>query len=1050
MSPLDEPPGADAVAKHDAIDASSPIAHHSSEERFRLLVESIKDYAIFMLDPRGLVATWDIGAELTHGYRAEEIVGHHFSQFYLEEEVRAGKCEMALKRAKEDGRFENEGWHLRKDGSQFWAHVVITTIRDRTRKLVGFAKVTRDLTEQHAAEQERLSFGQAAHERMHKLTELSEALASALSVESVAQLVVEMGTALAQADTCALYWLNEKNLDLELLAERGCNPTLIDQIRTISAQSANPTYAIGAGQAAEAWVETIEQYSSFFPGLAPLRSEVGRAQAFWCVPLVAENRTIGMLAAGFHHLQAFSNDEREFVAIFARQCAQALVRARRLQAERIAGEVAEQLRAWLATTVRSIGDALIATDARGAITMMNSVAETLTGWSEADALGRSLPDVFCILNEETRAIVPNPVEKVLETGCVAGLANHTMLIARDGREIPIDDSGAPIRSDGGHIEGVVLVFRDVTERKREESRRTFLADATTALAESLDHEQTVACVAQLAVPRLADWCAVDLITGDCTLPRRLAVAHVDPNKIELAKELDAKYPPKWDAPSGVPHVLRTGQSELYREIPDELLAAGCVDAEHLRIARELRLHSAMVVPLATHTGVLGAITFVFAESGRKYDLEDLRFAEELARRCATAINNARIYTSEQQARRLADTANRAKDEFLAIVSHELRTPLNAILGWAKILANGTMAPHKHQTALETIERNSVAMAQLIEDLLDMSRVVSGKLRIEVQKVDLAHVVSAAIESVKPSAVAKGIDLIQTLDTMAPVLLGDPTRLQQIVWNLLSNAVKFTSKGGRVDVALEGSTSCVAFSVKDTGKGIAPAFLPRVFEPFRQEDVSPSRARGGLGLGLAITRQLVELHGGQIAVYSEGEGRGATFTVVFPTSEAVQTRTTPDWGAWRQFRKDSEFPRPEQIRGLRVLVVDDDDDTRQLIATILEDCGCLVLTARGVQDALCKFAELPPDVLLSDIAMPGEDGYDLIRHIRLLPHDRGGDVPAAALTAYARTEDRHRMLDAGYSIHLPKPVEPAELVAVVSTLSRFIQRPEAPHELQSAR
>ena len=475
-----------------------------------------------------------------------------------------------------------------------------------------------------------------------------------------------------------------------------------------------------------------------------------------------------------------------------------------------------------------------------------------------------------------------------------------------------------------------------------------------------------------------------------------------------------------------------------------MLVAGCVDAEHLRIARELRLHSAMVVPLAARTGVLGVITFAFAESQRVYGDEDLHFAEELARRCATAIDNARIYTSEQQARRTADVANRAKDEFLAIVSHELRTPLNAILGWVKMLAAGTLNPTKQERALETIERNSVAMAQLIEDLLDMSRVISGKLRIEPQQVDLTHVVDAAIDSVRPAALAKGVELVQWHDSKIQSLLGDPTRLQQIVWNLLSNAVKFTSQGGRVDVALRNISSCLEVTVKDTGKGITPSFLPRVFEPFRQEDVSSSRARGGLGLGLAITRQLVELHGGRITVHSEGEGHGATFTVALPISVTAPARTTSE-RASRQFRADNIFVRPEHIRGLRVLVVDGDDDARELIATVLEDCGCLVVTASGVQDALRKFTALSPDLLLSDIGMPGEDGYDLIRRVRQLARDRGGDVPAAALTAYARTEERRSMLNAGYSIHLPKPVEPAELVAVVSTLSRFIQRPQRPLE-----
>ncbi|HKP63413.1 MAG TPA: PAS domain S-box protein [Polyangiales bacterium] len=1013
-------------------------ALRESEERFRMLVESVTDYAIFRLDPTGHVATWNSGAERIKGYRAGEIIGQHFSRFYPEEDIRAGKCEMELERASLDGRFEDEGWRLRKDGSRFWANVVITALRDPGGELVGFAKVTRDLTERRAAEEERLRLGQLARERMHVLTELSEALSGTYSIDQVAQVVIERATSIAGADTCVLYLLDEPSSALELTAERGLNPELLEDVRRITPESGNPAYPIGAGSGDAIWIETPEQYDEFYPALAQRRFEGARARAFFCVPLIAEGHSIGMLVVGFHEARSFSDDEREFVLTFARQSAQGLARAKRLAKEREAAALAERLRASLSTTLRSIGDALIATDTRGNITLMNGVAEALTGWREHEARGRPLPEVFRIVHEHTRETAQNPAEKVLAHGAVVGLANHTVLIARDGHEVPIDDSGAPIRNEGGSIEGVVLVFRDVTERKREESRRSFLADATSALAESLDYEQTVARVAQLAVPRLADWCAIDLITEGQRAPRRLAVAHVDPAKIQLAQDLASKYPPQPNATRGVSQVLRSGRSELLTEIPDELLVASCVDAEQLRMARELSLHSAMIVPLRARTGVLGAVTFVFAESRRVYGESDVLFAEELAARCALAIENARAYTSEQHARLAADVANRAKDEFLAVVSHELRTPLNAIMGWAQMLTLREMDETRLKRAHETIERNAVAMAQLIEDLLDMSRVISGKLRIEVQRVELARVVEAAIESIRPAVLARDIELVPSIEVALPEITGDPTRLQQIVWNLLSNAVKFTPKGGRVDIALRRIGSSLEISVADTGKGIAPDFLPNVFEPFRQEDAGPSRYRGGLGLGLAISRQLVELHGGQIVAHSGGEGRGARFSVTIPISAAAPASQLAQRTA-RQFRANSEFDKPEHIRGLRVLVVDDEEDARRLVAMILEDCGCLVTTAGSVSEALRHFSERAPDVLLSDIGMPGENGYDLIRKVRALPHPAGGGVPAAALTAYARPEDRRNMLNAGYSIHLPKPVEAAELVAVVATLSRFIQR-----------
>ena len=374
-----------------------------------------------------------------------------------------------------------------------------------------------------------------------------------------------------------------------------------------------------------------------------------------------------------------------------------------------------------------------------------------------------------------------------------------------------------------------------------------------------------------------------------------------------------------------------------------------------------------------------------------------------------------------------------------MVSHELRTPLNAIMGWAKMMSASGFDEHRRERGLETIERNAVAMAQLIEDLLDVSRMISGKMRLEVQQVDVAGVVEAALESVRPAADARGIHLAAIIDTTVPSVVGDPTRLQQIAWNLLSNAVKFTSKGGRVDVVLRSVDSWLELRVSDTGKGIAPKFLPHVFDAFRQEDASFTRSRGGLGLGLAITRQLVELHGGRIEAHSEGQGRGATFTVRLPISAVVRRMPTTTGRSARQIRLDGAFERPPQLAGLRVLVVDDEEDARQLVSLILEDCGCVVRLASNVEDAMSAIAQEVPDVLITDVGMPGQDGFALIRRVRALSPEQGGNVAAAALTAYARAEDRRRLLNAGFSMHLPKPVEPAELVAVVASLTRFAHR-----------
>jgi len=382
-------------------------------------------------------------------------------------------------------------------------------------------------------------------------------------------------------------------------------------------------------------------------------------------------------------------------------------------------------------------------------------------------------------------------------------------------------------------------------------------------------------------------------------------------------------------------------------------------------------------------------------------------------------------------------ANRTKDEFLATVSHELRTPLNAILGWARMLQLPDLSSEKRARAIETIERNANAQTQLIEDLLDVSRIISGKLRLDVDTVDLRTVLENAMDAVRPAAQAKGVILRQTIDPDAGPILGDAGRLQQVAWNLLTNAVKFTSSGGTVSIAIRKRPSSVELIVTDDGQGIAPDFLPNVFERFRQADASPSRKQGGLGLGLAIVRHLVELHGGTVRVESEGVGRGAVFTVSLPTSptRATSVERLP---ALSMVSPPSVAP-PNELDGLRVLVVDDEPDVRELLSEMLATCSAQVVTAGSTAEALQLVQELRPDVIVSDIGMPREDGYVLIRKVRALPHARGGRTPAVALTAYTRFEDRTKALIAGFNLHVPKPVEPAELIAVLMSLTRVFPR-----------
>jgi signal transduction histidine kinase len=393
-----------------------------------------------------------------------------------------------------------------------------------------------------------------------------------------------------------------------------------------------------------------------------------------------------------------------------------------------------------------------------------------------------------------------------------------------------------------------------------------------------------------------------------------------------------------------------------------------------------------------------------------------------------------LFAREQAARQEADRANRLKDEFLATISHELRTPLNAILGWVQLLRTGRLDTDARERALETIERNARAQSELIEDLLDMSRIISGKLNLDVKDVDLERVIGEAVDAVRLAADAKAIHLSAETDPTLGRVRGDPTRLQQVVWNLLANAIKFTPRGGRVRVRAARANGNAEIQVSDDGRGIPPEFLPHVFERFRQAESSTRRAQGGIGLGLAIVRQLVESHGGTVRAESDGTDHGATFIVSLPRDAVIAS----------SFRAETEGtpratpPRPlastrSSLAGIKVLVVDDERDAREFTATVLRHAGANVAEADSAEAALRALDQMAPDAILCDIAMPGRDGFDLIAAIRELPPPRC-DIPIAALTAYAKSEDRNRVLDAGFRAHLAKPLDPIDITSVVAELA----------------
>jgi signal transduction histidine kinase len=446
----------------------------------------------------------------------------------------------------------------------------------------------------------------------------------------------------------------------------------------------------------------------------------------------------------------------------------------------------------------------------------------------------------------------------------------------------------------------------------------------------------------------------------------------------------------------LPVVALTGQGD--EEVAVELMKAGAADYLNKNTLTAERLERSLRYALALHR----------ADEERRLLLE-----------------------REKQARLQAQAANRAKDEFLATLSHELRTPLNAILGWAQLLASGQLDETNARRAVEIIERNTRLQAQLIDDLLDISRIITGKLRLELKTVTARSILDAAVDSALPAAAAKSVTLVHELDARTETIVCDPSRIQQVIWNLLSNAIKFTPEGGQATLAWRQQNDTMVVEVSDTGIGIEPEFLPHVFDRFRQQDAAITRRHGGLGLGLSIVRHLVELHGGSIAARSDGHGKGATFAVTVPLAAKSADAAEPTLATASSTSGD--LP---SLEGIRVLVVDNEEDARGLVSTILESRGAKVTAVESASQALDAIHCDPPDVLLSDIGMPGEDGYALIRKVRALSSVVRA-LPAAAVTAYASAGDRAKAILAGYQAHLAKPIEPSELTAVVAALAKGV-------------
>jgi PAS domain S-box-containing protein len=647
---------------------------------------------------------------------------------------------------------------------------------------------------------------------------------------------------------------------------------------------------------------------------------------------------------------------------------------------------------------------------------VNDAAVRHSGYSRDELLGRTKVELGFWTAPEQRAELLRRLER-------DGRARdfEVTFRTRDGRRRQLLVNSEVVTYGGEPA--ALSVSLDITDRTEAERRSRFLAEASGLLTSSLDYESTLRQLARLAVPEIADWCAVHIVDGDGEI-RAVAIAHADPATEARGRALAARYPPRASARYGVPVVIRTGRSLLHAEVPPEILAAFGRTPEERALLEAIAPRSVIIVPLIARGRTLGAISFLIAGSERRYDHEDLQLAQDLAARAALAVDNARLFRLEQQARADAEAANRGKDDFLAVLSHELRTPLQAMLGWLRLLRSGRLDEAAAAKALETIERNTRAQTKLIGDLLDVSGILAGKLRVEPRIMDLDAAVEAAVESVRATAEAHGITLTAEREPGALTIAGDPVRIDQVLGNLLSNALKFTPAGGTVHVRLRSAGSEACLAVEDSGIGIAPEVLPHVFDRFRQADSSTTRRHGGLGLGLALVRHLVETHGGRVRAESAGVGRGATFIVHLPL---VAAPTAPG--------RPAPARPPTVPTDAHVLVVDDDADTRDFLAYALGGAGMKVTVAATAVEALRAVASEPCQVVVSDLSMPAEDGYALIRELRLLDAITGHRRPAVALTAHARPDDRRRALEAGFDAYLVKPVDAKDLIAVIARLLR---------------
>jgi PAS domain S-box-containing protein len=1059
------------------------IALRDRETRLQLILDSAKDYAIFTLDTGGHLTSWNPGAERLLGYAEAEIVGQHGRIIFTPEDSAARKPELEMHLALTEGKAENERWHLRKDGSRFWGSGLVMPLRDAAGDVQGFLKIMQDKTDRRQVEE-------ALRESENRYRTLADAVPQLMWINTAdgrldfcnqhwerytgwmpeLPVAVTMLEIFHPLDLPAVVATRTQAIQLGLAYEFECRVRRFDGIYRWHLKRVVPIKD-GEGQVLQ-WVgigididdrkqaeESLAESDRRFRLLAESLPHL-----IWNLDTAEELRFANQKWSqylGMSYEEAAQNNWESLVP--PSDLAEAFARWQECQ---ITGEVyqvefrlrraSDQMERW------HLSRAIPIRDAGGRI-----VEWIGTNTDIHDRKTAQLNEQFLSGLELRLRQCSNAAEMLWEA--MSSLGEYLQVDRCIWHEIDLEADQAIVRQDWhqSDLTSAAGIYQ-ISDFKTPELKALSMAGQTLVISDIANHPHTAHLVdnyggasirALVDVPCLEEgrWLALLLVASK-------TVRHWRPDEVSLMQEMVARL---WTViqHAGAVHELHESEAR-FRALADNIAqlawmtdATGWIFWYNQRwfdytgtTLEEMQGWGWQQVHHPEHVDRVVAKFRRCIERGEAWeDTFPLRGTDgsyrwflsravpvrddrgnvlrwcgtntDITDRLTAEAERERLLALEKAAREEAERANRVKDEFLAVLSHELRTPLNPIMGWAKLLQSNVLTPQKQRYALETIERNAKLQTQLIEDLLDVSGILQGKVSLNIVPVDLAEAIGAAIETVRLSAQVKSIQINAEFAPNVGRVLGDGGRLQQVVWNLLSNAVKFTPAGGKIEVKLDRVDTDAQISVTDTGKGIEPDFVPYVFDYFRQADSTITRKFGGLGLGLAIVRHLVELHGGTVKSDSAGEGKGATFTVRIPLMPVQPPKIPAPTPPEKSFN----------LSGIRVLAVDDDADARDLVVFLLEDCGASVTAVSNAADALVALTVSVPDLLLSDIGMPDTDGYMLLRQVRALPADRGGVVPAIAITAYAGEIDYQQALAAGFQRHISKPFDPDKLVQTMLDL-----------------